>query len=1009
MRFILYITIVLSALFIFGAPTIVQAADMYLPETDGTIFINSQVYVRADDTLHIPLGSKVYFGPYGSIYAKGNIFIGLEQKGVQLDSRQPSYQQSAVSGSSSDIVIINSDSNTYAFQIDGGNLIAINIKFQGNLFLEGYRRADISISNNQIEDTRLEPAEHMLPIISVYDHTQLEVSHSAIVSRVPDAYIQNRPALIETFNNASSTFVYTKITSQVSDTVFNIFSSSTLFIDKTILTSCNRWFAIFNQSFANGNVNESICSDQTQSVFNGGISNIRFTYEPCCSSVLFFPGLQATRLYTDISGQSKFKVWDPSSSTHINYLKMSVGGTATKKVFAKDIMSELRIAGVPVYSIYTTFLQEIQKMKEGGVIYELAQYGYDWRKSPQDIVTNDLIIQVETLAAESYSGKVSIVAHSYGGLVTKELLKKLKQQHKDYLIDKVVLVAVPETGAPSALFALLHGYDLQILKGIVLTSATMASFVQYMPSIYHLLPIQAYARAIDLIFLKEKYAVGLPASISAIYNWFSEKVKELSLIPPRGQEGARSILQIKNTGDVIGRPYMLKSEDDKLKGQYVSQSATWQSEFTSLNSTYRIWSIAGVGIPTLAGMKYDANICTIICPKKTVSAIPTYSIDGDGTVILDAISNRLGYKVLFNLESLNISKKTNIKHVNILESKDLLKIINQILVSGVVAVNTPYIIDIERQKDHRSKIYQIILDKDMLGGFKSLQKTTGKIIDNGQIKIIDDIPGSSVDLMGDQTIVTSLTVPDIITVSSSAHVRSSFSYTVSEHPVIYTNESAAKTEIQNVQHVVFKNIIIPAGSTGYVDTSSQTVTIGSTIYHAEPPISTGENTQSGTTTMSTATTTPLEHIAACRTYIQPLVEYIGTVPIVFDQIQNISLKNKYQKEYSNIKKIFQALQQEMSRGNCLNTKQSKYLQQIFEVSLSAEQRLSELGIGYTSILSTAKNVSIFPFNLLPMYKVQTRKSQTEVYLREVKDLFIFFARLNAHMLEFSERYGSISN
>ncbi len=809
MRFILHTTIVLFALFIFGAPTIVQAADMYLPETDGTIFIDSQVYVRADDTLHIPLGSKVYFGPNGSIYVKGNIFIGLEEGSIE-----PGSEQSVVSGSSSDIVMINSDSNTYPFQIDGGNLIAINIKFQGNLFLEGYRGADISISNNQIEDNRSKTTEHMLPIISVYDRVQLEVSHSAIISRVPDAYIENRSSLIEIFNNASSTFVYTKITSQVSDTVFNIFSSSTFLIDKTIITSCNTWFTIFGQSIANGSVNESICSGQMQSVFNGGISNIHFTYDPCCSSVLFLPGLQATRLYTDISGQSKFKVWDPSSGTHINYLKMSVGGTATKKVFAKDIMSELRIAGVPVYSIYTAFLQEIQKMKEEGVIFELVQYGYDWRKSPQDIVTNDLVIQVETLAAESYSGKVSIVAHSYGGLVTKELLKKLKQQHKDHIIDKVVLVAVPETGAPSALFALLHGYDLQILKGIVLTSATMASFVQYMPSIYHLLPIQSYARAIDMMFLKEKYAVGLPVSISAIYNWFSDKVKELSLISPKGEEGAQSILQIKNTGDVTGRPYMLKSEDDVLKGKYLSQSTAWQSEFTSLNSTYRIWSIAGVGIPTLTGMKYDTNICTIICPKKTVSAIPSYSTDGDGTVILDAISNRLGYKVLFDLESLNITKKTNIKHTNILESKDLVTIINQILVSGVVAVNTPYIIDIERQKDHRSKIYQIILDKDMFGGFKSLQKTTGKIIDNGQIKIIDDIPGSSVDSVGGQTIITSLTAPEAIIISSDTHIRTSFSYTVSEHPVTYTNESAAETEIQNVQHVVFKNIIIPAGSTG---------------------------------------------------------------------------------------------------------------------------------------------------------------------------------------------------
>jgi SepF-like predicted cell division protein (DUF552 family) len=832
---------------------------------------------------------------------------------------------------------------------------------------------------------------------------------------VPDVYIENRPALIEIFNNASTTFSYTKLTSHVSDTVFNIFGTSTVFIEKSILTSCNTWFTIFNKGRAEGSVNKSTCSQPAQSIFGGGISNIDFSYAPCCSSVIFFPGVQATRLYTDLSGQSKFKVWDPSSDAHINYLKMSQGGISAKKVFAKDIISELYLAKIPVYSLYTAFLQEMQRMQDQHVIKETVKYGYDWRKSPQDIVTSELIGQIEVMAAQSYSGKVSIVAHSYGGLVTKELLKKLKQQRKDYLIDKVILVAVPETGAPSALFALLHGYDLQILKGIILTSTSMASFVQYMPSIYHLLPVQAYARAIDLVFQQERYATALPVSISSIYNWFSNKISALSYTAPKAGSSA-SILQIKSTGDVIGRPYMLKQEDVVLSGKYVSQSQVWQSDFSTINSAYKIWSIAGVGIPTLAGMKYHASMCTIICSKKTIGAHPIHSTDGDGTVVLDAITNRLGYKVLFDLETLNKAKKTNIKHANILESADLVKIINQILVAEVVAVDTPYIIDVEQQKDHRSKVYQIILEKNMFGGFKSLQKSTGKIIDAGQVQIIDEIPASSVEQIGDQTIITSLTPPDEITITSDTHTRSSLSYIVSEHPTVYANENLTAPEIQTIQKLSFKQIIIPAGSTGHLDTSNQTLTIGNTIYRPDPITSTGghssgqqaTSTNQASTTTSTATTTPYTTTGMCMVYIIPLIEYLETLPTIFSQIQNKSLKNKYEKEYYKIKNILQSLQQEMLTGNCLNTKQIKQLQQIFDMSYSAEQRLSELDGGYTSILGTSKQISIFPFNLLPTFKIQSRKGQTEAYLREVKELFIFFATFNAHILEFSERYGSIS-
>ncbi len=746
------------------------------------------------------------------------------------------------------------------------------------------------------------------------------------------------------------------------------------------------------------------------------------------------PGIQATRLYAKDTTKQKDRVWEPSSDLHIPYLTMSPGGVSTKPVFAKDILSELRIAGITVFSTYTNFLHELCRLQGEGVIKEFVQYGYDWRKSPEDIVTPQLISEIKRLASESYSGKVSIVAHSYGGLVTKELLKDLKQVGASHLIDKVVLVAVPETGAPSALFALLHGYDLQIFKGLIVGSAQMAKFVRYMPSIYHLLPVQVYGRSIELIFRKQSYAPALPISIPAIYTWFEQAT--LAIVGEEKSGFVQSGIKIKSSKDIISKPYILQSEDGILASAYRQKSTSWQSEFISLNSTYDIWSIAGVGIPTLSGMNYTLDSCLILCSKQVLQTIPRYHMDGDGTVILDAITNRLGHKVLFDLKELNRVQKTNIKHANMLESKDLVRLINQILISGVVAVNTPYVTDIERQKDQRSKFYQLILDKNIFGSFTSLRKSTGTVMDKGAITIVDEIPGSRVDVIGYQTIISSPEIPDDITIVSDKHRRSDILYTISDSPSLYTTDKSALSEI--VQTVKFKQVILPAGTIGSIDIQQKTITVGTTVYQGQSTesVRTVMGTTSGTTTTftieksSTSTSTlsdnqstisAAEKLHLCTQYIDPLFQYIKTthatqtayinpLPIhdVFKRIQHKSLKNKYKKDFEKIQSMLLAVEREVLQGNCMTPLQIRVIQKLFDLSLSAEQRLAELDSGYTVVLNPLRTLSVFPLNLLQTYKIQTVRTQSAQYHNEVKELFMFFATLNTKLLEFSERYGSIS-
>ena len=61
-------------------------------------------------------------------------------------------------------------------------------------------------------------------------------------------------------------------------------------------------------------------------------------------------------------------------------------------------------------------------------------YAYDWRQDVQDIVDNGtkyqngnklLIDTLQSLVDNSRNGKVTIVAHSNGGLIAKSFIKKI--------------------------------------------------------------------------------------------------------------------------------------------------------------------------------------------------------------------------------------------------------------------------------------------------------------------------------------------------------------------------------------------------------------------------------------------------------------------------------------------------------------------------------------------------------------------------------------------------------
>src|SRR5690606_20925292 len=83
--------------------------------------------------------------------------------------------------------------------------------------------------------------------------------------------------------------------------------------------------------------------------------------------------------------------------------------------------------------------------------------------------------------------------------VAKALLQELGDAEAARLVDDLILVGVPQAGAPQALAALLYGYAEGVphqFPGIV-SVATARAYAENAPMAYHLLPSAAYFAALD--------------------------------------------------------------------------------------------------------------------------------------------------------------------------------------------------------------------------------------------------------------------------------------------------------------------------------------------------------------------------------------------------------------------------------------------------------------------------------------------------------------------------------
>ncbi len=386
----------------------------------------------------------------------------------------------------------------------------------------------------------------------------------------------------------------------------------------------------------------------------------------CCSNIVFIPGLQASRLYKDekgVLGTTTNTLWEPNTSKDIDRLYMDQNGVSIDKgIYTKDIITTIPF----VKKIYSSFSEKLDSLVKEGKISSWTAIPYDWRMDVRDVVNDSLINTIIESAHTSKTGKVSIVAHSNGGLVTKVIEKKLREIHKSDILDQIIFVAVPELGTPEALLSMLHGYDQSIALGTIMNQNTARKFSQNLPGVYGLLP-------------NKKFFENNPITI--ISDRFKSNTNIMSF------EGMKDFLLnnsfSKLVSSNINTPLTLNSKLIDRSTTLHSYTDNWVPA-----STTKTTAIFGWGLPTGQGIEYEKEPhCTNSC---TVSFVPVLDIAGDGTVLTKSNSNNSNSSSFLNLKKLTKDRRININHANILESQDLIAKVTDIATNNISTTTKAY-------------------------------------------------------------------------------------------------------------------------------------------------------------------------------------------------------------------------------------------------------------------------------------------------------------------------------
>ncbi|HBR79013.1 MAG TPA: hypothetical protein DEA46_01130, partial [Candidatus Moranbacteria bacterium] len=336
--------------------------------------------------------------------------------------------------------------------------------------------------------------------------------------------------------------------------------------------------------------------------------------------------------------------------------------------------------------VYRDFMSYMDILVADNTIKEWKPIPYDWRLPLQSTVDDgirledgkliDLLEEVQKLAENSNTGKVTIIGHSNGGLLGKVLIDRLKNIGKDNLVDKFIMVATPQVGTPKAVAGLLHGSGLSF--PFFLNEKTGRGLAENMSSAYNLLPSKKYFE------YAQTPVVEFEEDVKDIYDFreiYGNEIGDKDELDSKdeldkfltGDEGKRSDPDFDDTDSPNVLNENLLNEANDIHDNLLDKWSAPQG--------MEVIQIAGWGLDTIAGIKYDD--CDIVfCPDKlsNLDRELVFKKDGDATVVIpSAIIMNDGEIYYVNIEKYNTSNDKYNEHANILEIPQLQEFIKNIL------------------------------------------------------------------------------------------------------------------------------------------------------------------------------------------------------------------------------------------------------------------------------------------------------------------------------------------
>jgi len=432
------------------------------------------------------------------------------------------------------------------------------------------------------------------------------------------------------------------------------------------------------------------------------------------NSVLFLPGIKASKLYKKNVSGGEDQLWLPNWwGGDIEELAMSEDGGSREDVYTKRVLEDWLVP-FPGGDIYETFLKQLKGMRGEAIIDDYQAFPYDWRYDVEDVVQDGilygdgtrhfLVDEIETLARESFTGQVTIVAHSYGGLLAKALAMELERNEKTFLLEKIVFVASPQIGTPLTALSLLYGYEESIPT--LMSQSQSRTLARTLPSAYELLPSKKYFENMEYPFIEFLSANTRYKELRDTYGEHIDSYGEFfSFLSGDGDGRERP-----DKGDV--------SREETLKENYLLQARMSHERLDNWTppEDMKVIQIAGWGIDTVSGVKYQEEEIVAcrqrfpLVPKCEGSGKyhpiyePQWTVDGDKVVVTpsalflsDDRENVERFWVdLYQYNDENFSDR---KHKNIFETSPVLDLLSDLLRNSEAGA-LPQYISTERPADY---------------------------------------------------------------------------------------------------------------------------------------------------------------------------------------------------------------------------------------------------------------------------------------------------------------------